>query len=341
MASLTFLDPVSPYGYGGTHPTAPPASPTLPGPGGGGINPEVVARLRAGDTSAESPFSPRSVFRAFYVAPGYARAAGGPLRRRDPQDPPRRRELPRRRHGLGELAGVRARHVGHPQRALAAVLPLGRHRRPRPQAAGAVDARRRRPRGGRRVAAGAGDARRFGRGAGLAGRRRLPAAADGGADPRGAGALRRGGRFGAHRDHRRVGPRPAPRRGAAVARDLPRRSLRRSGERPSEVGRSRPMEGRARQREGPARPGSRAARAVRRGAPAGLRLPAGALRASGPRRGPDGRDVPRRRRRVSARATAGAQHRLAGRHRPAQARRPLAGRRARGPRARGRRRART
>ena len=40
--------------------------------GGGGINPEVVARLRAGDTTADSPFSPRSVFRGFYVAPGYA-----------------------------------------------------------------------------------------------------------------------------------------------------------------------------------------------------------------------------------------------------------------------------
>jgi len=65
VASLTFLDPVSPYGYGT------PAFPDAAGTGGGGINPEVVARLRAGDTTADSPFTARSVFRAFYVAPGF------------------------------------------------------------------------------------------------------------------------------------------------------------------------------------------------------------------------------------------------------------------------------
>ena len=66
VASLTFLDPVSPYGYGTL------AYPDGAGTGGGGVNPEVVARLRAGDTSADSPFSPRSVFRTFYVAAGFA-----------------------------------------------------------------------------------------------------------------------------------------------------------------------------------------------------------------------------------------------------------------------------
>ncbi|HEX3257131.1 MAG TPA: alpha/beta hydrolase [Pseudonocardia sp.] len=71
VASLTFLDPVSPYGYGGTHPDGTLCFPDGAGSGGGGINPEVVARLRAGDTSADSPFTARSVFRAFYVAPGY------------------------------------------------------------------------------------------------------------------------------------------------------------------------------------------------------------------------------------------------------------------------------
>jgi pimeloyl-ACP methyl ester carboxylesterase len=70
-ASLTFLDPVSPYGYGGTHADGTPCFPDGAGSGGGGINPEVVARLRAGDTSADSPFTARSMFRAFYVAPGY------------------------------------------------------------------------------------------------------------------------------------------------------------------------------------------------------------------------------------------------------------------------------
>lgn len=72
VASLTFLDPVSPFGYGGTHPDGTPCFPDGAGSGGGGINPEVVTRLREGDTTADSPFSPRSVFRGFYVVPGYA-----------------------------------------------------------------------------------------------------------------------------------------------------------------------------------------------------------------------------------------------------------------------------
>ncbi len=71
VTSLTFLDPVSPYGYGGTHPDGSPCFPDCSGSGGGSINPEVVERLRAGDTTDESPFSPRNVFRAFYVAPGF------------------------------------------------------------------------------------------------------------------------------------------------------------------------------------------------------------------------------------------------------------------------------
>src|SRR5690606_26994244 len=37
------------------------------GTGGGGANPEFVARLSSGDASADSPFSPRNVFRASYV----------------------------------------------------------------------------------------------------------------------------------------------------------------------------------------------------------------------------------------------------------------------------------
>ena len=71
VASLTFLDPVSPYGYGGTHPDGTLCFPDGAGSGGGGINPEVVARLRAGDATADSPFTARSMFRAFYVAPGF------------------------------------------------------------------------------------------------------------------------------------------------------------------------------------------------------------------------------------------------------------------------------
>ena len=82
--------------------------------------------------------------------------------------------------------GVAPGHARDPQRALAQVLQLGGDRRPDPEAADPVDARRAGHRRRRRLAVGAGDARVARRGAGLAGRGRLPAAADGGPDPRGA-----------------------------------------------------------------------------------------------------------------------------------------------------------
>ena len=90
------------------------------------------------------------------------------------------------------LAGGRAGDARDPQRALAQVLQLGGDRRPVAEAADPVDARRAGHRRRRRLAVGAGDARLARRGAGLAGRGGVPAAADGGADPRGAlGATRR------------------------------------------------------------------------------------------------------------------------------------------------------
>ncbi|SDH55679.1 alpha/beta hydrolase [Pseudonocardia oroxyli] len=69
VASLTFLDPVSPYGYGGVRADGTPVHPDFAGSGGGGANPEVVERLAAGDTSADSPASIRAVMRALYWAP--------------------------------------------------------------------------------------------------------------------------------------------------------------------------------------------------------------------------------------------------------------------------------
>ncbi|MCO1653984.1 alpha/beta fold hydrolase [Pseudonocardia humida] len=71
VASLAFVDPVSPYGYGGTHPDGRPCFDDFAGSGGGGINPAVVEAIEAGDTSADNPFAPRSMFRTFYVAPSY------------------------------------------------------------------------------------------------------------------------------------------------------------------------------------------------------------------------------------------------------------------------------
>ncbi|WP_344416112.1 alpha/beta hydrolase [Pseudonocardia ailaonensis] len=71
VASLTFLDPVSPYGYGAVLRDGTPLHADHAGSGGGVANPEVVARLGAGDTTAESPLSIRSVMRATYWSPQY------------------------------------------------------------------------------------------------------------------------------------------------------------------------------------------------------------------------------------------------------------------------------
>lgn len=69
VASLTLLDPVSPYGFGGVHADGTPCFPDHAGSGGGIVDPEVVSRLAEGDDSAESPFSIRSVMRSSYWAP--------------------------------------------------------------------------------------------------------------------------------------------------------------------------------------------------------------------------------------------------------------------------------
>lgn len=69
--SLTLQAPVSPYGFGGTRPDGSRLSDDDAGCGGGGGNPDFIERLRAGDTTADAPTSPRSVFRGSYVAPGY------------------------------------------------------------------------------------------------------------------------------------------------------------------------------------------------------------------------------------------------------------------------------
>ena len=47
VASLTFIDPVSPYGYGGTHADGTPCFPDWAGTGGGIGNPEFAARIEA------------------------------------------------------------------------------------------------------------------------------------------------------------------------------------------------------------------------------------------------------------------------------------------------------
>lgn len=72
VRTLTLVNPVSPYGFGGTT----DAEGTLISPdgacaGAGGANPEFVTRLQEGDRTEEAAFSPRQVLRAFYVKPPF------------------------------------------------------------------------------------------------------------------------------------------------------------------------------------------------------------------------------------------------------------------------------
>ncbi|MFF5624326.1 alpha/beta fold hydrolase [Microbacterium sp. NPDC012755] len=69
VLSLTLEAPVSPYGFGGTHGRDGIRNDADgAGTGGGGANPDFVARLEAGDTSADEQTSPRTVYRTAYVA---------------------------------------------------------------------------------------------------------------------------------------------------------------------------------------------------------------------------------------------------------------------------------
>ncbi|MGQ0839712.1 alpha/beta fold hydrolase [Actinokineospora sp.] len=72
VRTLTLVNPVSPYGFGGTR----GADGELTdvdgaGSGAGGASPDFVQRLRDGDTSADSPFSPRQIMLAYYVKPPF------------------------------------------------------------------------------------------------------------------------------------------------------------------------------------------------------------------------------------------------------------------------------
>jgi pimeloyl-ACP methyl ester carboxylesterase len=75
VASLTFVDPVSPYGYGGTHPDGTPCYDDYAGSGGGTGSPDFTQRLANGDRSTESAASPRNVMNASYWAPTHREPA--------------------------------------------------------------------------------------------------------------------------------------------------------------------------------------------------------------------------------------------------------------------------
>ena len=71
VASLTFIDPVSPYGYGATRRDGTPCQPDWAGTGGGTGNPEFTSRLASGDRSADDPVSPRNVMNSSYWSAEY------------------------------------------------------------------------------------------------------------------------------------------------------------------------------------------------------------------------------------------------------------------------------
>lgn len=70
VRSITLQAPVPPHGFG-SRLDGTPCTPDGAGTGGLGVNADFIARLEAGDTSADEATSPRSVFRSSYVAPGF------------------------------------------------------------------------------------------------------------------------------------------------------------------------------------------------------------------------------------------------------------------------------
>ena len=76
VASLTFIDPVSPFGFGGIRRDGAPCFEDYAGSGGGTGNPEFIKRIAEHDASSGSPFSPRNVMNTSYWAPTH----------REPQD---------------------------------------------------------------------------------------------------------------------------------------------------------------------------------------------------------------------------------------------------------------
>lgn len=68
-AGLLLTAPISPHGFGGTRDLdGTPTTQDFAGTGGGTVNPDFVARIDAGDRSADAPTSPRTVMRTAYVA---------------------------------------------------------------------------------------------------------------------------------------------------------------------------------------------------------------------------------------------------------------------------------
>jgi pimeloyl-ACP methyl ester carboxylesterase len=68
VGSLTLIDPVGPYGYGGVRRDGTPCFPDFAGSGGGTGSPDFTNRLATGDRSADAAASPRNVMNTSYWA---------------------------------------------------------------------------------------------------------------------------------------------------------------------------------------------------------------------------------------------------------------------------------
>jgi pimeloyl-ACP methyl ester carboxylesterase len=72
LLSITLVDTMSPFGYGGSH--GPDGEMTTDDGAPTGINPDFVALLASGERGDENPMAPRNVFRQFYVKPPFIAA---------------------------------------------------------------------------------------------------------------------------------------------------------------------------------------------------------------------------------------------------------------------------
>ncbi|MEO8745066.1 MAG: alpha/beta hydrolase [Candidatus Dormiibacterota bacterium] len=75
VASLTFVDPVSPYGFGGVRLDGTPCFSDYAGSGGGTGSPDFTRCIAEKDASSDSPFSPRNVINTSYWAPTHREPA--------------------------------------------------------------------------------------------------------------------------------------------------------------------------------------------------------------------------------------------------------------------------
>lgn len=72
VKSMTFIAPVSPYGFGGTKgDVGIPVYEDFAGCGGGLVNPEFIRRIQDGDRSTDDPNSPRNIINTFYYVPPF------------------------------------------------------------------------------------------------------------------------------------------------------------------------------------------------------------------------------------------------------------------------------